>query len=162
MSADSQEMRQLDGRGFLADTDAPSVRWIEAYISPEEQPVVQDVIAQAIATKSPFVLEHRVRQAEGSIGWTASRAVPTLGPVGEILEWFGMGTDVTAAHRAREAVATSRDRLELATRAARMGQFDYWPQTGQLEWDDRCRALFGLGPDAAVSYETAFLAGGGR
>lgn len=159
MSADWQEMRQLDGRGFLTDTDAPSVRWIEAYIPPEERPVIHDAIAQAIATKSPFVLEHRVWQADGAIGWTASRAVPILGADGEILEWFGTATDVTAARRAREALATSRDKLELATRAARMGQFDYWPQTGQLEWDDRCRALFGLSPGAAVSYETAFLAG---
>jgi PAS domain S-box-containing protein len=159
MSADWQEMRQLDGRGFLADTDAPSVRWIEEYIPVEEREIVTQAIARAIANKAPFVLEHRVRQADGAIGWTASRAVPIFDADGQILQWFGTATDVTEAHQAREALATSRDKLELATRAARMGQFDYWPQSGRLEWDDRCRALFGLSPGAPVSYETAFLAG---
>jgi len=159
MSADWQEMRQLDGRGFLIDTQAPSVRWLELYIPPDDQSIVMDAIARAIEARAPFMLEHRVRQADGAIGWTASRAVPILDDDGNILEWFGTATDVTASHLSREALATSREKLELATRAARLGQFDYWPQTGQLEWDDRCRALFGLHPGATVSYETAFLAG---
>ncbi len=159
MSADWREMRQLDGRGFLVDTDTPSVRWIESYIPEEDQQIVYDAIERAIDSKGVFMLEHRVRLADGTVGWTASRAVPVLDAGGEIVEWFGTATDITQSYLAREALATSREKLELATRAARMGQFDYWPQTGQLEWDDRCRALFGLSPGASVTYETAFLAG---
>ena len=67
--------------------------------------------------------------------------------------------DITADHEGRLSLVSSREKLELATRAARMGQFDYFPQTDQLEWDDRCRELFGLPPGAPVTYETAFLAG---
>lgn len=159
MSADWREMRQLDGRGLLVNTDTPSVRWIEAYIPEEDRPMLFEAIDRAISSKGAFILEHRVRQADGTIGWTSSRAVPILDDRGEIVEWFGTATDATQSHMAREALATSREKLELATRAARMGQFDYWPQTGKLEWDDRCRALFGLRPGADVSYETAFLAG---
>ena len=99
MSADWQEMRQLDGRGFLADTDGPSVRWIEIYIPEEEQPVLRAAIAKAVAAKAPFELEHRVRQANGAIGWTLSRAIPVLGADGEIVEWFGMAADVTERRR---------------------------------------------------------------
>ncbi|RVT93040.1 PAS domain-containing protein [Sphingomonas crocodyli] len=159
MSADWQEMRQLDGRGFLADTEAPSVRWLETYLPVEDRPGILEAIDEAVRTKKPFVLEHRVRQADGTIGWTLSRAVPILDAAGEIVEWFGTATDVTAARASRDALATSQEKLELATRAARMGQFDYWPQTGRLEWDVRCKELFGLNPDAAITYETAFLAG---
>ena len=159
MSADWQEMQQLDGRGFLADTDAPSIRWVEAYIPDDDRPGVLAAIDEAIGAKKPFVFEHRVRQADGSIGWAASRAVPILGDDGAIVEWFGTATDITSAHEARAALATSREKLELATRAARMGQFDFWPQTGRLEWDVRCKELFGLNPDAPITYETAFLAG---
>jgi PAS domain-containing protein len=102
MSPDWQEMQQLDGRGFLADTAGPSVRWIEAYIPEEERPAVRAAIAQAIAAKAPFELEHRVRQADGAIGWTLSRAIPVLGPDGEIVEWFGMAADVTSRRRKDE------------------------------------------------------------
>ncbi len=67
--------------------------------------------------------------------------------------------DVTAEHETRLALDTSREQLELANRAARLGRFDYRPADGSLVWDDRCRALFGLSPDAPVTYEAAFLAG---
>jgi two-component system CheB/CheR fusion protein len=46
---------------------------------------------------------------DGSIGWTSSRAVPILDGDGEIVEWFGAASDVTAR---REAEA--RQRLLLA------------------------------------------------
>ncbi|TVV76017.1 PAS domain S-box protein [Sphingomonas solaris] len=67
--------------------------------------------------------------------------------------------DVTAEHENRVALAMSREELELASRAARLGRFDFRPGTGSLVWDDRCRELFGLPPGAPVSYEASFLAG---
>ena len=67
--------------------------------------------------------------------------------------------DITAQHGARDELVASREKLELATRAARLGQYDFWPQLDRLEWDDRCRALFGLSPGAPVTYEGVFLAG---
>lgn len=159
MSADWRESRPLDGRGFLTDNEQPSVHWLETHVPEDERPTVLSAIAKAVADKAPFVLEHRVCKADGSIGWTSSRAVPILGADGEIIEWFGTASDVTQAYEARASLAASREKLELATRAARLGQFDFWPQTGRLDWDDRCRELFGLHPGAAVSYETAYLAG---
>jgi PAS domain S-box-containing protein len=67
--------------------------------------------------------------------------------------------DITAEHETRLALDISREELELATHAARLGRFDYRPGTDALVWDDRCRELFGLPPGAPVSYEGAFLAG---
>lgn len=159
MSPDWQEMYPLDGRGFLTDNDQPSVRWLEVYVPEDERPAVLQAVAEAIQGKAPFDLEHRIRKADGSIGWTSSRAVPIIGAQGEIIEWFGTASDVTQAHEARASLTASREKLELATRAARLGQFDFWPQTGRLDWDDRCRELFGLHPGAPVNYEAAYLAG---
>lgn len=57
--------------------------------------------------------------------------------------------------RARNAEA----RMHAVTSAARLGTFDYEPQSGRLVWDDKCRELFGLPPGAPVSYEGTYLAG---
>jgi PAS domain S-box-containing protein len=46
-----------------------------------------------------FQLEHRIRKADGSVGWTFSRAVPLMGENGQILEWFGSASDVTERRR---------------------------------------------------------------
>jgi PAS domain S-box-containing protein len=103
MSPDWSEMRQLDGRGFISDTTAPTPNWINTYIHPDDQPTVWRAIRRAIETKSLFELEHRVRRVDGTLGWTHSRAVPILDSQGEIVEWFGAASDVTARKTAEEA-----------------------------------------------------------
>ncbi len=102
MSPDWSEMRQLDGRGFIVDTATPSKTWLQEYIHPDDQPLVQQAIQKAIDTKSVFELEHRVRRIDGSIGWTLSRAVPLINEEGEITEWFGAASDITDMKRAEE------------------------------------------------------------
>lgn len=102
MSADWREMRALDGRNFLADVDMPSIAWMEDYLFEEDRPRVEAAIAQAVAAVKPFQLEHRVRQADGSIGWIFSRAVPVANEAGEVVEWFGAASDITERVRTTE------------------------------------------------------------
>ena len=102
MSPDWREMHRLDGRGFLPNTDQPRAAWIDDYVFPEDRALVLDVMNEAIANKKPFQLEHRVRRVDNSVGWTFSRAVPLLNEAGEITEWFGAASDVTARKEAEE------------------------------------------------------------
>lgn len=113
VSPDWSEMRQLYGRGFLADTEIPSSSWLQEYVPPEDQPRVTAVVNEAISTKSTYQLEHRVRLADGSLGWIFSRAVPMLNANGEIVEWFGAASDITERKRAEEALRESEERLRL-------------------------------------------------
>ena len=112
MSPDWTEMRQLAGGGFLADTEGPNQAWLRDYIVPEERASVAAAIENAVRTKSVFELEHRVRRADGSSGWTLSRAVPLLNPAGEIKEWFGAASDVTARKEAEAALRRLNETLE--------------------------------------------------
>jgi PAS domain S-box-containing protein len=48
----------------------------------------------------------------------------------------------------------SEERLRLAVWATGLGTWDLDPTTGALHWDERCRALFGMPPDAPVDYAT--------
>ena len=51
--------------------------------------------------------------------------------------------------REREAkLKESQDRLRLATEAADIGTFDFYPKTGELQFSDRSRELFGIPPEA--------------
>lgn len=101
-SADWKEMQQLDGRGFLENTDNPRIAWQEDYLYPEDRPKIQAAIDESIRTKSTFQIEHRVRKIDGSTGWTQSRAVPIVDDDGEVIEWFGTATDVTSRRRNEE------------------------------------------------------------
>jgi two-component sensor histidine kinase/PAS domain-containing protein len=102
MSPDWQEMRQLDGRGLLSSSEGPTVRWLDDYILPEDQEIVREAVERSIRGRDVFELEHRVRQADGSVGWVSSRAVPMLDENGDIIEWFGMAADITDRRRSEE------------------------------------------------------------
>jgi len=118
MSADWQEMRELDGRGFVSDIHKPSKDWLQAYVHPEDQPKVLEAIRNATESKQPFELEHRVNRVDGSVGWALSRAVPLLNDVGEVVEWFGAATDVTARKQAEEGLIRSEKLASVGRMAA--------------------------------------------
>ncbi len=120
MSPDWRVMYQLDSE-TLAITSEPIEGWSVKYILEEDQPVVQSAIEQAIRNKAMFELEHRVQLADGSVGWVLSRAVPLFNPDGDIVEWFGAGTDVTARKRVEAALRESEARLKLAFRTLPVG-----------------------------------------
>lgn len=103
MSPDWSEMHNLEGAAFLADTEVATVGWIDRYIPPDERPLVREAINRAIAAKDVFELEHRVLLADGTVGWTFSRAIPLLDDAGEISEWFGAATDITARVKADQS-----------------------------------------------------------
>jgi two-component sensor histidine kinase/PAS domain-containing protein len=102
MSPDWQEMRQLDGRGFLSSSEGRTIRWLDEYILPEDQELVREAVDSSIRGRDVFELEHRVRQADGSVGWVSSRAVPMFDDNGDVIEWFGMAADITDRRRSEE------------------------------------------------------------
>jgi PAS domain S-box-containing protein/excisionase family DNA binding protein len=111
MSPDWKEMRQLDGRNFLADTGKPDSKWLQKYIHPDDQRRVLEVIDEAIRTQNVFELEHRVKRVDGTLGWTFSRAIPILDQKGEIIEWFGAAIDITEHKRAERELKESEERF---------------------------------------------------
>ena len=113
MAPDWEQMLFLDGRGFMAETSAPTGGWMDTYILDEDRPDVRVAIDRAIAGKTLFALEHRVRTVDGGVGWTFSRAVPILDAGGEIVEWFGTATDVTDLHEATRALHEAERRQQV-------------------------------------------------
>lgn len=53
----------------------------------------------------------------------------------------------------REELQRSENALRLAEDAAAMGDWDWNVSSGEIVWSRRCKELFGLGADAAVSYD---------
>jgi signal transduction histidine kinase len=134
MSPDWSEMRQLDGKGFIADTGKPRKDWLNEYIDVADQPLVLKAIREAVRTKSLFELEHRVRRADGTLGWTYSRAVPLLDANGAILEWFGAATDVTARREAEEKYRQLAQTLDAEVRARTRELEEQSNQVRELSW----------------------------
>lgn len=112
MSPDWQELQELQGRGFLTDTINATTDWINKYINPQDQPRVLDKIRDAIENQTIFELEHQVIRADGTPGWTFCRAVPILDETGQIMEWFGTASDITAKKQIEAELQIAKEESE--------------------------------------------------
>lgn len=90
--------------------------------------------------------------------WNRLSVSPVRDEGGDLVNFVGVQSDVTERKRIEEELAESEGRLRLAVEATGLGTWDFYPETGELRWDGRCKAMFGLPSGAEVSYET-FLAG---
>jgi two-component system sensor histidine kinase VicK len=67
--------------------------------------------------------------------------------------------DVTEQVRAKHTLESAYEQLRLSKEAAQLGYFDMDVQKGTLEWDARCRLLFGISHNNEVNFEKDFVAG---
>ena len=128
-------------------------------ISPADIGGVENDIARLVDVCADYSQSYRVIDRDLGVRWLLVRGRCVERDGDKALVYVGTAVDVTIQREAESRLALSRERLELATRAAELGSFDYLPQADHLDWDDRCRALFGLSPGVPVTYEGAFLAG---
>lgn len=118
LNADWSELCWLRGQDFLRDTPQPDRDWMEKYIHPDDRAKVMSAIRKAIQNHSAFHLEHRVLRADGTLGWSLSRAVPMTDEHGEVTGWFGAASDITGRKHAEEALLRSEKLASLGRLAA--------------------------------------------
>ncbi len=129
---------------------------IVARVEPEDRAGLTLEIEAAIAELGDYSKTFRIRGDGGQLRWLLVRGRCTEMVGGRATQYVGTAVDMTEQRIVENELRTSRERLELATRAARLGSFDYVPATGALNWDDRCRELFGVSPGVPAQYDTHF------
>jgi PAS domain S-box-containing protein len=77
---------------------------------------------------------------------------PWFSADGRVAGVMGFAFEVTEQVRARAAVLQSEERLRLALDASHMGIWTYDARADEVNWDERSRRIFGMGPDEHVDY----------
>ncbi|MCH6485383.1 PAS domain-containing protein [Pseudoxanthomonas sp. LH2527] len=93
---DWSEVDVVGGSELLGPHGTLTPDWLDVLIHPDDRTAVAHAIAHARATHTTFSAEHRVRNNAGEWSWVSSRAVPIRPIGGEVTEWFGAATDITA------------------------------------------------------------------
>lgn len=111
MSPDWMTMTKLYGKGIIADTEEPDMKWQGKYIPPSNWLFFNSMINDCIREKKALHLEHRVLRSNGSTGWADTKVVPLLNAKGGIKEWIGASIDITARKQIEEALQKSEAAL---------------------------------------------------
>jgi signal transduction histidine kinase len=112
MSADWTKMRVLSGKELSTTNEPSDSNWLERYIPIQEQARVLEALGKAAIDKQMFEMEHQVKHGNGKTSWRLSRAIPILDSKGEIIEWLGTASDVTARKLAEQQLEDFTRRLE--------------------------------------------------
>jgi PAS domain S-box-containing protein len=140
-SPELEELYGLEPGTFAGDFDA----YTEG-IHPDDRADVAAVIAQAVAERRDFTMEHRRILPDGEVRWIEGRGAPILGDDGTIREWVGIAIDVTA-RVARDRELRDREiESSLAFAAGRMGSWRWNTETARGVWSPELEALVGLEP----------------
>ncbi len=127
------------------------------------------ILDEVYRTGSPFVayeLPTRVdRCGDGAMeqAFFKLNVEPIHDDAGQVMGVMAVAVEITdqvlarrRAEIAQRALCDTEERLRLALDVADVGTWDYNPVTGELSWDARCKAVFGLVPEARIDYR-AFL-----
>ena len=124
----------------------------------DDQARVTAALGAAWENGTPFEEDFRIQQLDGSYLWVISRGRRTCDAVGRPTALRGVLFDITDRKKITKDLRITQERLAIANSAAQIGTWDFYPVSGVLEWDNQCKALFGLPPQARVEYRD-FLAG---
>src|SRR5215207_1577488 len=122
-----------------------------------DQPALDELRSALNEERESRVVLKNYRK-DGTPFWNELYVSPVHDEEGRLTNFVGVQNDVTERKRIEEALEASEDRLRLAIEATGLGTWDRNPITGEMRWDERCKAMFGLPPGAEVDYEV-FLAG---
>lgn len=85
-------------------------------VHPDDHALSEAVWRHALATGEPLQFEHRIRRADGEYRWHMGRRVPLRDASGNIVRWYGVGTDIQDQKGAEDALRRSEAHLAEAKR----------------------------------------------
>lgn len=96
--------------------------WLNA-VHPDDRPHTVELWSNAVATRSFYQVEHRLRRRDGEYRYMSGRGVPVLEADGSIREWVGIHTDITDSKEAEKALRESEQRYQTIARVSPVGIF---------------------------------------
>jgi PAS domain S-box-containing protein len=99
--------------------------------------------AHVIARRESAEFEETARYVDGERVNIVVK-FPVLDAAGSVTGLGGVATDITERKRAEQALRESRTLLEEAQKVARLGVWEWDPETGRVSWSDELYRIYGV------------------
>ncbi len=109
----------------------------------EDKPTLNEAFQRACEQGEPYDLELPFTTCNGKALWIRTTAQPVYED-GQVVKLVGNLMDITERRLAEDALRLSSERLQLATRVANIGIWDWDIVKNELLWDDSMYQLYGL------------------
>ena len=109
-------------QSFTGQTDAviDGLGWLDA-VHPEDREITMTTWSEAVASHRMYEIEHRIQRHDGEWRYMEGRAAPVLDDDGNILEWVGIHTDITA----RKLIELELQRAKESAEAANLAKSQF-------------------------------------
>jgi PAS domain S-box-containing protein len=128
-------------------------------IHPDDLARFQASAMQSFQLKEPFKEEFRILGKDGKYHLVLSQNTPRFDKDGLFSGYLGSCTEITERAEHQWELERAFEQLHLSKEAAQLGTFDLDLEMGTMDWDERCRTLFGISHKDAVTYEKDFVTG---
>ncbi|MDQ3744059.1 MAG: PAS domain S-box protein, partial [Acidobacteriota bacterium] len=91
------------------------------FVHPDDLPQCLESWKRSLETGEPYIVEFRLRRADGEYRWHVARASAGRDAEGRTLKWFGTNSDVEDRKRAEAALAASEEQLRQAQKMESIG-----------------------------------------
>src|SRR5262245_4833201 len=111
----------------------------------EDQPTLRNAVERVLQDRQTLDVEFRIAADEG-IRWLTLKANVFSGEDGRPANITGVSVDITDRRKSAEALRASEERYRLAARASNDAIWDWDLATGEVQWNEGVRTLFGYAP----------------
>lgn len=143
--------RRMVGLGEDADVSALA---IDDFFEERDRQVIRDVTIPMLMRTGSWEGEYRFLHFGGGTGALVHwRAFLLRDEAGRHVGAATITTDITARREAEARLWESEARLQAAVGVAGLSSYRWIPATGELHWDKRLKALWGLPEDAPANHD---------
>src|SRR5262249_23588222 len=122
-------------------------------VHPDDLAAAESERDAAIHNHKQFDVDFRIIRPSGEIRWVSGRGKGYYDENGRVVRVVGNNIDITERIHAKEALRKREERLRLALDASGAGSWMRDARTGRVDWDDRCRKLYGFTAEEPGSFE---------
>ena len=139
--------------GIPSNTYVGNVQDFRLRLHPEDRERVWKAVKDAMQSQKPYAAEFRILRPDGTVRWVSAQGKFYYLSDGEPERMLGIAVDMTERKGAEEALHRKEIELAEAQRLARVGSWQWDPESDTVIWSEELYRIAGRDPNLpAVSY----------
>ncbi|HEX8617454.1 MAG TPA: PAS domain-containing protein, partial [Thermoanaerobaculia bacterium] len=113
-------------------------------VHPDDIPGFEAAFERSVATRTPYLYDHRLLLGDGTIRWVQERCESEYADDGRLLRSIGTVQDITDRKKAETELQHSQQLRRIASRVGQIGGWEVDLKSARVAWSDEVCAIHGV------------------